>query len=1042
MSQLTLSFLGPPQIERDGKPVKLGRRKATALLAYLVVTQQAHSRDTLATLLWPQQDQGRARANLRNALLTLNRALGAGWLQQDREMITFAPTESGWVDVGQFQQLADCTDDGACLHSLEDAVELYRADFMAGFTLRDSADYDDWQRLETERLRLVLTGTLERLVSGHLQHGASDSALIYARRWVACDPLDEQAQQQLIHLYALVGQTAAALRQYHDYVDLLAAELGVPPTEAVTALYEQVKTGVAGPQQSGADVTTTPFSNLPPQPTAFIGREAEIDQISDLLNQPDCRLLTLVGPGGAGKTRLAVEVAGRIESRFGDGVVVVPLGAQTAPDHMLHTIASVFGSLLANQNHPETALLNYLRDKSLLLVLDNVEHLVSGAGALSRILDETPVKLLATSRERLHLQEEWLFEVGGMRYPLIDEASDESYSAVQLFEQTARQVQPDFTADRASITRICKLVDGLPLGIVLAASWTRLLTCDDIEGEIEGGIGFLETTLQNVPARHRSIHAVLDHSWALLTEVEQVAFARLAVFRGGFGREAAEQVAGVSLYTLMSLTDKSLIQRGPAGRYDLHNLLRQYAADKLGPAQPALQSDHATYYAHFIAGRSDDTPQSLDEIETEFENIQAGWQVAIQQMALPAIDRLVQGLWHYYMARSWYRAQDEANYRATLDILGNQRSETAAWIYESLGRIRSLRGDYEESVSFYQAALRHVPARDRLWRARLLRKQGDVRQLQHEFDSARLLYQEAEDTLRAESDDPAWWREWLMIQLERMMLYYWLGDWQAIAAIGESIADAVEEYAAPAQKLRYLSAMGMMIYRRNRYTNLDEAIHFAQTALTIALESGNTADIAWLRFGLGFTHLWNGGLQEAEDSLHASLAMTERSGDIVLQSRCLTYLTVTYRKLRRFDLVRDYAAHSQQVATAANMPEYVGTAHANQAWLAWCDGELEAVEQQGRLAFQCWSQLGEGHASLTFWWTVRFPLMAVAMERGQLEQAIDHARVIVESTQQKLADPLTAALEQAALAWENADRDSAQTQLEDALRLAQTFAYL
>lgn len=1044
MSQLTLSFLGPPQIELDGKPVRLERRKATALLAYLSVTGQAHSRDTLATLLWPEQNQQRARANLRNALLTLNHTLGDEWLQQERETLAFAPGDSCWVDVQHFQQLAACADEtSACLRALEDATELYRADFLAGFSLRDSAEFDDWQSLEAELLRALLTTTLERLVDGLARAGNLESAIVHARRWVACDPLDEAAQQHLIRLYGQTGQTAAALRQYHTYVDLLRDELGASPSDDLTVLYEAVKAGNLPESPASVTQDAPVMVNLPPQPTAFVGRESEIEQIGTLLADSDCRLLTLVGPGGAGKTRLAVEVAGQLTQRYGDGIVFVPLSALNAPDRIPHAIASAFGPLLASQNNPETALFNYLRDKSALLVLDSFEHLVDGAGLLSHILAETQrVKLLVTSRERLHLQEEWLFEVGGMVYPANGDDHAGAYSALQLFEQTAHQLQPDFRPDAPSMARICDLVDGLPLGIVLAASWTRLLTCAEIEREIAGGIGFLETTLQNVPERHRSMRAVLDHSWMLLTETEQESFARLTIFRGGFRREAAEQVAGSSLYTLMSLADKSLIRRDSAGRYDLHDLLRQYALEKTGVTPPALQQAHATYYAGFIAERSDDSPQSLDDIEREYENILAGWAYALQQAALPEIHQIITGLWHYYHERSWYLAQEEDRYRATLDILGDENPQTAAWIYESLGQIRTLRGDYDEALTLYQSALRGAQGANPLWESRLLRKQADVRQLQHEIDAALRLYQSAEAALETEPDGAAWWREWLMIQLERMWAFYWANRWQEMVMVGEKIADAVEEYAAPPQKIRYLMAMGAVILRRNRYAGVQDATRYTRAALDIALESGSMADIAWIKFTIGLGCVLDNLLEESIPSMQAALALTERSGDIVLQSRCLNYLTMAYRKQRRFDLVREYAARTRQVATAAHMQEYVGMAYANECWLAWYADDEAGVERLGQAAFEQWGDLTTSHASVVYCWMALFPLLGVALRHGQLQQAVEYAGAMIEPSQQRLPDALTAALDHAQSAWGADEPESATRHLQEALHLAQKFDFL
>lgn len=464
---------------------------------------------------------------------------------------------------------------------------------------------------------------------------------------------------------------------------------------------------------------------LPFRPTPCIGRDAELAEIARILGDPACRLLTLLGPGGVGKTRLALEVAARQTASFSDGVAFVALASVGAPNQIVSAIGDALNLSFAGRSDPATQLLDYLRQRHMLLVFDNFEHLLAGADLLSAILGRAPnLTLLVTSRERLNLQAEWLFDVDGLAFPSEDphgSAAPQSladmadYSAVQLFVQRATQVKPRLAIDEATLTtsmRICQHVAGMPLAIELAAAAMRLMPMGEIERQIRARLDVLATTLRDVPARHRSMRAVFDHSWNLLSEREQALFSHLAVFRGGWTAEAAEQVAGATLPALTALLDKSVVRSGaepqatagqaesnPAGapRFVMLEPLREYALEQLATRGEAvaLQRAHADYYLALAeaAAAQWDTPTAdalIKQLDHEHDNFRAVLQWAcdggdhvVGLQIAGALRKFWQSRGCFSEGRLWLEqllAIDERNPNAASTAIRLRATHTAAWL--------------------------------------------------------------------------------------------------------------------------------------------------------------------------------------------------------------------------------------------------------------------------------------------------------------------------------------------------------------------------
>lgn len=433
---------------------------------------------------------------------------------------------------------------------------------------------------------------------------------------------------------------------------------------------------------------SSPKTNLPIFPTPLIGREREVEQLSQLLRDPQCRLLTLIGPGGIGKTRLGIETAAQVQDFFVNGVYFVPLASVGSINAVISTIANAIYFAFHGPSDPKMQLLNYLRGQQMLLIVDNVEHLLVGGPheetvveLLVEILQQAPqLQLLVTSRESLGLQEEWVFEVQGLPLPESTYVEGtEQNTSVELFLQRARRAYVGFNAtpeDFLTIVRICQLVEGMPLGIELAAAWVRTLSCNEIAREIAHGLNILSISARDVPARHRSMHAVFEHSWKLLTEGEQKALLRLSVFRGGFRREAAVQVAGATLAVLSALMTKSLVRRSNAGRYDLHELIRQYAASRLGKEPEemrAAQERHSLHYLGLLDEQgvrlqSHQQKEAVAELTVDMDNIRAAWDWSIANHEFIRLYQVSARLMHLCEIRNWFK-EAEITFRKTADSL-------------------------------------------------------------------------------------------------------------------------------------------------------------------------------------------------------------------------------------------------------------------------------------------------------------------------------------------------------------------------------------
>jgi tetratricopeptide (TPR) repeat protein len=672
-------------------------------------------------------------------------------------------------------------------------------------------------------------------------------------------------------------------------------------------------------------------------------------------------------------------------------------------------------------------------------------------------------KILVTSRERIQLKEEWLFDVEGLRCPEVDPEGRQpsnlaDFEAGRLFLVTAQRAKAEFMPegdDAAQIARICRLVSGMPLAIELAASWVRLLPCTEIARGIAHDLEMLTTSWRDVPERHRSIQAALDYSWNLLALNEQDAFRRLTVFSGAFPREAAAAVAGMSQTVLLALVDKSFLRRTDSNRFSIHELIKQYGRNKLqadSELWAMTQLRHCRYFADLLIRymSAPDAGLHLGELESLFDDLQMAWRNAVENRQLDQLRQLAEGFSKYYQLHSWYRAGASALalYRQALACFDPNtqnpgRQATLACLHESIGELLELSTAYEDARAAFQKALDTTADDDYIRRGRLYGKIADAWLGMNEHEPAHETYTLAESVLEnALQRDAAWWHEWLHIQTQRMELYYWQNRPTDMATLASRIGPLFEQHGSVTQRLRYLYTVYLMALRRDRFFYSSDAIVYSAEALALSLETGNLREIAYRYFTYGFSCLWSDRFDEAERHLQVARGMMEKNGDLKLLARALTYLTLIYRRQGDIERVREFAALSLDVAGEANLPQFTGSARAHCAWLAWRAGDLAETQRQAWAAIDDWGGLVEHQTAAPYRWYALFPLMDVALQEANIEDAVQYAWYMITPSQVRLPDELTASLKRAVAAVEKGQRDAASDRLRHALRLARELQYI
>jgi predicted ATPase/DNA-binding XRE family transcriptional regulator len=803
---------------------------------------------------------------------------------------------------------------------------------------------------------------------------------------------------------------ADELRPSKQLAARLANVLGIP--EAERAAFVAYARGQADPplslpreQPAGASspsMLSHRRHNLPLMHPAmpFIGRAAELVELAALLDDPACRLLTLTGPGGIGKTRLALALAAERATRKEHGVWFVNLAPLRSTDGVVSAIADTFKLSGPGVVDPKEALHNYLREKALLLVLDNFEHVLNAADLVADILAIAPgVQILATSRERLRLRAERVYEVDGLPFPLdADLAKADTFDAVRLFVACVRHTHPQYTleaADRVAVAQICRLAAGMPLGIELAAAWVPALPVAIIAAELAASLDVLETTMRDVPQRHRSARVVFEHSWNLLTVEEQALFGQLAVFRGGFTFHAAQEVAGATLGTLARLVDTSLLRAERDGHYDLHELLRQFAAEKLGAepgAEEGVRERHSTFYLALLQRKEPELkgPQqltALDEVEREFENVRGAWQWALQR-----------GQWEYL--------RKSLTVFSIFMAIRSRHREAIALFQQVLDTVAAAESNVEESVhrqglaayaltmqSFFFAGLgqfdKHVSC---LERSRVAVQQYGT---PYEIAMHCVFYASS----RADEEEArALYKQALAILREIGATYEVSFVFGSMGNFAFGRGETLEARGLYAEALALFRGSGELVRTSNELLNLgrvaymlgnyDEGRRLLQESLVMKQAVGSKIRIAECQEVLGEIAYAQGQFAEAEVRFQQELAILRDQGYRERLSWSLSRLGAAILAQERLSEAVGLLAEALAIAEGCGDPHAISLAHTQLGYLALKQGALDMARRHWRSALDvAWRVQERSHLLVTL--DALIGRATVMAQVGDAERAVE-----------------------------------------------------
>jgi len=747
-------------------------------------------------------------------------------------------------------------------------------------------------------------------------------------------------------------------RPSRQLAELLAVALNIPVDDRPEFIriargelaLERLRTPAPLPDLSLLQTSPDFSCPLPAPLTPLIGRASELSALRQMLGDAGCRLVTLIGPGGIGKTRLAVELANHPGQDYVHGVAFVQLASVNSASLLVPTIADALGITLFTSPGQKAQLLSHLSEKHMLLVMDNLEHLVEDAGLVAEIICAAPrVKIVCTSREPLNLRGEWIFEIRGLNIPDGDQVqSPENFDATTLFVNSVQRAGLEIhEADWAPVAAICRMVSGMPLAIELAASWAPTLSCREIARELERNPDFLESSARDLPERHRSMRAVFEHSWNLLPDAERQALARLSVFEGGFTREAAIQIAGASTQQLSVLVAKSLVQRNRSGRFQLHELIRQYTGEhlqKMAGEQAEARNRHAEYYLALLQKKrqpvqSGPHRDAAINLTAEMENLRRAWawaaaQQRLDRLPLPSrIDLYLHWGTALEFAGRWQEAEAEYLFALSLSEQGRHAAMTAHCQW-ALGRLNRLRMEYGAAQAWLERSrntLRDTDLSAAL--CRTLIEIGFVCSEQRQYETARTHLEESLAIARKIGDQSS--RAWSIYHLG--LLAWRQQDSEASRGHYLESLRLFKELDDPLGIAWSLNDLGMLAFYRRDFQQA--RTHFEES-LTLRRAIGEEQGIALVLSNLGVAALHLNDYAATRSYFQESLALAREIGDKGIMARALNWMGYTAHI--QDDLATASSRYTESLAIYRRMDDQRGmaTVLTNLGHLAWDRNDL------------------------------------------------------------------------------------------------------
>ncbi|MEZ4712462.1 MAG: BTAD domain-containing putative transcriptional regulator [Caldilineaceae bacterium] len=974
-------------------------RKGLLLFLYLACTGRAHTREALADLLWDTTSTKQSLSNLRTVLSRLPAPL-ADYLLITRETVGVDPACPLSIDVltleGQVATSVHAITPETA-PQLAAALERYQGEFCSGIHVADAPRFSEWVMVERGRLHYLALDGYQRLTAYHLERGDYETGISVATAMLRLDPTDEAGHGQLMRMLAYTGQRSAALAQFETCRAALQAEFGVEPDEALQEIYRQVRdstlplpavvereTAAAHGTSSGSVVIAVrPRHNLPTHLTSFHGRTEELATLLRSVRDPATRLITLLGEGGIGKTRLAQTVGLALVDEFADGVWFVPLAgiaagnAEQVEQQLAGATAQALGFQFSDSSNRSATLssqlVDYVRAKSLLLILDNFEQLTIGAPFVIDLLQQAPnVQVLVTSRVALACQSELIVRLEGLSFSATAEQAITASAGLQLFARRAQRLLPDFALDAATtptVAELCTTVQGNPLALELAANWVQHFTIEEMVATLQRrDLSLLTTDQLDLPVRHRSIQSVFETSWSLLTPEQQRVWAQLAIFRGGFTRQAAMTVAGATVAHLVTLVNRSLLRQSAPGHYELHELLRQFAEAKLAqwpPEQHAALNRHATYYLQWVQNQEAQLqgahPQLVvAALSSNIDNIQQAWRHAIGQQQWPEIGGAIQSLSLYYQKTGLYRdaivlfapavdtllkcvATAEAPAQEAMYTLGFLLAEQA-WAYYGISaneqtiaaaqqaivwgqRSHSLAIELRANL-FWGEALYHQGAREHANEKLVLARQiaeniGDQQML------ARCLTALARISLAVSYQQTYAYLQQADSIFTQLGAYNWLSEINMLFGnyyYQQEQMERAEHYYKKAIDLGFQvgnrsgqgTSLGNLANIYDEQGDFHQAIPIYQQVIQIFEDTGARLNLAITLGNLGKTLRCQGNYSEARAYLERALQVSQQIQDWVGVSFCKLQFSVLEYSLGAYEIALALAQEAQQIVDRIN----------------------------------------------------------------------------------------------------------------------------